>query len=331
MSTSLGRRGQSDVGPTDKEYKKHFPEWRYAAMIEETDASLGAILDALQESKELDNTYVIFTSDNGGGVGRRDEAGNRFQGPLQEGKRSTFEGGLRVPFVVSGPGIKPGSQCDVPVVQWDLLPTLHELSGSSSPLPPGVEGGSLREVFERGNAGGVRRSVPGLVFHYTCHYHPPVSVIRIGDYKLMRHLNSGELKLFDVAIDYAEKHNLAPQLPEKAKEMDQILKQYVGHVDGGEISEVYAAYFEWLDESLRKKEERFHRDLKSLTQTNPPDFEKQRARLEADLQTAKHQHTAKTAICKDQMTNSSWRESTKNEVVKRLGVDKQGSAAETSQ
>tara|TARA_B100000809_G_scaffold25288_1_gene22194 strand:+ start:103 stop:729 length:627 start_codon:yes stop_codon:yes gene_type:complete len=58
---------------------------------------------------------------NSGAVSRRDEAGNRFNGPLQEGKRSTFEGGLRVPFVVSGPGIKPGSQCDVPVVQWDLL------------------------------------------------------------------------------------------------------------------------------------------------------------------------------------------------------------------
>ena len=133
-------------------------------MIEETDASLGRILDALQESKELNNTYIIFTSDNGGGHGRRDEAGNRFQGPLQEGKRSTFEGGLRVPFVVSGPGIKPGSQCDVPVVQWDLLPTLHDLSGSSSPLPYGVDGGSLRDVFERGNDGVVNSKRPRIGF-----------------------------------------------------------------------------------------------------------------------------------------------------------------------
>ncbi len=323
--------GNPDVGPTDKEYKKHFPEWQYAAMIEETDASLGAILDALKESKELDNTYVIFTSDNGGGHGRRDEAGNRFQGPLQEGKRSTFEGGLRVPFVVSGPGIKPGSQCDVPVVAWDLLPTLHDLSGSSSPLPPGVDGGSLREVFERGNAGGVHRSAPGLVFHYTCHYHPPVSVIRIGDYKLMRHLNSGELKLFNVATDYAEQQDLSERMPEKAKEMDQILRQYVGYVDGGDISEVYAAYFEWLDESLRKKEERFHRDLESFKQKNPPDIEKQLSKLEADLQAAKREHAAKTAICKDQMTNPSWRETTKMEVVKRIGVDKKGNPIEPRQ
>ena len=320
--------GNPEIGPTDKEYKKQFVKWRYAAMVEETDASLGAILDALQESKELDKTYVIFTSDNGGAFSRRDEAGNRFNGPLQEGKRSTFEGGLRVPFVVSGPGIKPGSQCDVPVVQWDLPPTLHDLSGSSSPLPPGVDGGSLREVLERGNAGGVRRGAPGLVFHYTCHFHPPVSVIRIGDYKLMRHLNSGKVRLFNVATDYAEQQNLAERLPKKAKEMDRILRQYVDQVDGGAMRDVYAAYFEWLDEGLRKNEERFGRDLESLKQKNPPDLEKQRERLEADLQTAKRQHAAKTAICKDQMTNPSWRETRKNEVVKRLGVDKKGNPIE---
>jgi len=302
--------GNSDVDTADKEYKKHFPKWQYAAMVEETDTSLGAILDALKESNELDNTYVIFTSDNGGGFGRHDEAGDRFNGPLQEGKRSTFEGGLRVPFVVSGPGIKPGTLCDVSVVQWDLLPTLHDLSGSQSPLPPDVDGGSLRGVFERGNAGSVHRSAPGLVFHYTCHYHPPISVIRMGDYKLMRHLNSGELKLFNVATDYVEQQDLAEQMPEKAKEMDRILGQYVDEVDGGAMSEVYAAYFERLDDSFRKKEERFHRNVESLRQKNPPDFEKQRVQLEADLQAARREHVAKTAICKDQMKNPSWREST---------------------
>ena len=301
--------GNPDLEPTDKEYKKRFSLWQYAAMIEETDASLGTILGALKESKELDNTYVIFTSDNGGAFSRRDEAGNRFNGPLQEGKRSTFEGGLRVPFVVSGPGIKPGSQCDVPVVQWDLLPTLHDLSGSSVPRPPGVDGGSLREVFEGGNIGSVRRNAPGLVFHYTCHFHPPVSVIRIGDYKLLRHLNSGELKLFNVATDYAEQQDLARRMPQKAKEMDRIRKRYLEKVDGGTMPDVYAAYFEWLDQSLQKKEERFGRDLESLRQKNPPDIEQQRGKLEADLQVAKREHAAKTAICKDQMKNLSWRES----------------------
>jgi hypothetical protein len=131
-----------------------------------------------------------------------------------------------------------------------------------------------------------------------------VSVIRIGDYKLMRHLNSGEMKLFNVATDYAERQDLAQRMPEKTKEMDQILRQYVEKVDGGTMPEVYAAYFEWLRESQRKKEERLERDLESLTQKNPPDFTKQRAKLEANLQAAKRELAAKSAICKDQMKNS---------------------------
>jgi arylsulfatase A-like enzyme len=320
--------GNPDVGPSDKEYRRNLPMWRYAAMVEESDASLGAILDVLKEANELDNTYVVFTSDNGGGVGRRDEAGNRFNGPLQEGKRSTFEGGLRVPFVVFGPGIEPGSQCDVPVVQWDLLPTLHDLSGSQSPLPPDVDGGSLRDVFERGNAGTVQRGAPGLVFHYPCHFHPPISVIRIGDYKLMRQLNSGELKLFNVTVDYAEQHDLSARLPEKVREMDQIRARYVDKVNGGAVSEVYAAYFEWLDATLGKKEKRLRDNLEAFEKRNLPDFEERRAQLEADLLAAKREHATKTAICKDQMKNPSWRESTKKEVIKRLGVDKQGNPVE---
>jgi len=323
--------GNPDLEPTDKQYKKQFSVWRYAAMVEETDASLGAILGALDETGVRDHTYVIFTSDNGGGFSRRDEAGHRWNGPLQEGKRSTFEGGLRIPFVVSGPRIKPGSQCDVPVVQWDLLPTLHDLSGSSSPLPRGVDGGSLREVFERENGGRVRRGAPGLIFHYTCHYHPPVSVIRIGDYKLMRHLNSGELKLFNVATDYAEQQDLAERMSGKAREMDRIRRQYVEKVHGGSMSDVYAAYFEWLDESLRKKKTRFERNMVALMKRNPPDLKPQRAQLEADWQAARREHAAKTAICKDQMHNPSWRETRKNEVVKRIGVDKKGNPIESRQ
>ena len=146
----------------------------------------------------------------------------------------------------------------------------------------------------------------------------------MGDYKLMRHLNSGELKLFNVATDYAEQQDLVQRMPEKVKEMDRVLRQYVGKVDGGTMAEVYAAYFQWLNETQGKKEERLNRDLKDLTQKNPPDLEVQRQKLAAALQLVKREHLAKKAICKDQMTNTSWRETRENEVVKELGIDKQG-------
>ena len=88
---------------------------------------------------------------------------------LQEGKRSLYEGGIRVPTVISGPMIQAGAQCDVPIVQWDFLPTFHDLSGSESPLPEGVDGGSLRDVFHCSGNSGRRQATaaPGIVHHYT--------------------------------------------------------------------------------------------------------------------------------------------------------------------
>ena len=313
---------------SDETYKntKEYREWLYAAMIEETDANLGALLDALEKTGQMDNTYIVFTSDNGGGHGRRDEHGNRFNGPLQEGKRSTFEGGLRVPFVVAGPGIKPGSQCDVPVVQWDLLPTLHDLSGSPAPLPAGVDGGSLRDVFARGNQGTVARRAPGLIFHYTCHYHPPISVIRLGDYKLMRHLNSGEMRLFNVATDYREQHDLAAVMPERTAELNRIRQQYVDKVDGGRVQDVYAAYAEFLDDVEHRARNSFQKKMETLERTNPPDMDAQKAKLKDELEQKKRELYAKRGINKAHMSSHSWREGVQKEAMERMGMDKKGNA-----
>ncbi len=321
------RQRRPDAGTTSAvNYKgtDEYRDWQYAAMIEEADANLGALLDALEQTGELDNTYIIFTSDNGGGKGWYDENGNRFNGPLQEGKRSTFEGGLRVPFVVAGPGIEAGSQCDVPVVQWDFLPTLHDLSGSEAQLPAGVDGGSLRDVFERGNAGTVKRGAPGLIFHYPCHYHPPISVIRIGDYKLMRHLNSGEMKLFNVAEDYREQHDLAAKMPEKTEELNRIRQQYIDEVDGGKMEDVYAAYMEWLNEGLLNREASFKKQMETLEKTQPADIEAQKKVLLDELEAKKRETRAKLEINKAQMSSHSWREGAKKEAMERMGMDKKG-------
>lgn len=319
--------GRPDVDITSNpNYKEteEYRDWVYAAMIEEADTNLGALLDTLEQTDALDNTYFIFTSDNGGGKGWYDANGARFNGPLQEGKRSTFEGGLRVPFVVAGPGIKPGSQCDVPVVQWDFLPTLHDLTGSQAPLPQGVDGGSLRDVFEHGNNGAVVRNAPGLIFHYTCHYHPPVSVIRIGDYKLMRQLNSGEMKLFNVAEDYREQHDLAPTMPQKTLEMNRIRQQYIDEVDGGRMEDVYAAYLDFLNDGVQNAEAKFQKGLESLEKTKPANMNQQKSKLRDELEAKKREYFAKRQINKAHMANHSWREIDMEEVLEKMGMDKKG-------
>lgn len=220
----------------------------YAALVEHLDDSLGAIMEALDRNGMADNTYLIFTSDNGGGHG-----GNP---GLQGGKARMLEGGLRVPTVVRGPGIPADSQCDIPIIQYDFLPTLHELSGNPNPLPEDIDGGSLVDVFHNGNAGEVKRSNPFLVFHYPYYAGIPISAIRMGDYKFMRQLNTGETRLHNVATDMGEEKNLINSMPEKAQELDRLLQGYVNEVGGWDIEDVYEERFAELErfKKMRKEE-----------------------------------------------------------------------------
>ena len=232
----------SDYLPVDEMPKgKVISSWRlqYAAMLEECDEGLGAIVAALKKTGQLDNTLIVFTSDNGGGLGPN--------GILRGGKANLYEGGLRVPFVVAGPGVKAGAQCDVPVSQWDLLPTLHDYAKSTQPLPKDLDGASLRGVFEKGNASEVKRPVEGFVFHYPCYFAPPLTVIRLGDYKLMEHHLSGEQKLFNVKTDYSEQTNLIESMPEKASELRTVMMRYLDVTDAEDVQDVYKARFAGLD------------------------------------------------------------------------------------
>ena len=284
----------------------------YAAMVEEMDRNVGALIDALEDRGELDNTYIIFTSDNGGGHSElRDVQGQkrRFNGPLQEGKRSIYEGGIRVPTVIAGPGIKAGAQCDVPIVQWDFLPTFHDLSGSKAPLPDGVDGGSLRDVFTNGNSGVVHRAAPGIVHHYTCHYHPPISSIIIGDYKLMRHLNSGELKLFNIKTDYQEQVNLAAAMPGRAESMDAVRANYVKEVNGGTATQVRDALYDLMDEFGERAKAAYRKKLAILEAEMPVDFDLQKAALLRDLNKSLYKNELNKERCRRQAKHTSWRDS----------------------
>ena len=283
----------------------------YAAMVEEMDLTLVDVLDALEQTGALDNTYVIFTSDNGGGHAERREVDGetrRFNGPLQEGKRSIFEGGIRVPTVIAGPGIKAGSQCDVPIVQWDFLPTFHDLSGSEAPMPPNVDGGSLRQVFKKGNKGKVKRVAPGIIHHYTCHYHPPISSIIRGDYKLMRHLNSNEFKLFNLKNDYREEKNLAAEMPEKVRELDEICRNYVKKVEGGTAEQVRQAHHKLMDHFSQQSVYFYRKRLAALKEQNLPDFEERKAKMLKQLNDDLFKNVVNKEKTNVHRTLYSWRE-----------------------
>jgi len=247
-----------DYLPIDEMSKgKLISSWRlqYAAMLEEIDEGLGAIVDAVEKTGQLENTFVIFTSDNGGGLTPN--------GALKGGKANLYEGGLRIPFVVAGPGVKEGAQCNVPIAQWDLLPTWHDYSGSEGKLPDDLDGGSLRELFENGDEGNVARPVEGFVFHYPCYFAAPLSVIRLGDYKLMEHLLTGEQKLFNVTTDYKEVENIIYENPKKALELKAVMTEYLESINAEDIQDVYEARFDELDHFEKQAREVHARSIEN--------------------------------------------------------------------
>lgn len=298
-------------------YRLHTPV--FASMIEESDTHLGKLIESLKEKGVLDNTYIIYTSDNGAEWTPRNEKNHRYNGPLTEGKYFPFEGGLRIPFVVAGPGIPAGTQCDTPIVQWDLLPTFHDLAGSEAALPDGVDGGSLKDVFTRGNsAQEIARHAPGLVFHFPSYYQPPISSIRMGDFKLMRNLNTDEIRLYNVKTDYREKNDLASEMPEKVATMKKALSEYVESVDGGKIEDVYQAAIELFDEFDRREKVSYNKNLANASS----DAEKQK--LKEAYEKKLRSNMVKREMIKDQRTSASWHRGRANDTMKRLGVKKDG-------
>jgi arylsulfatase A-like enzyme len=201
--------------------KIHTAYW-YAAMIDDLDQAVGRILDVLNELQLTDSTYIFLTSDNGGTARQYPH----FNKPLRAGKGSYYEGGLRVPFFVAGPGIKPGSYSDVPVVGYDLLSTFAELADSTKPLPRGIEGGSVKAVLLNGGKGAVQRPRPGLHF-----YRPLDSVLIRDGHKLRRTHRTGEIELYDLAEDLSETTNLAITNPLLAKRMQTGLEDWIRSID----------------------------------------------------------------------------------------------------
>lgn len=242
-----------------KNLRAHWEKANYAAMVEDMDTSIGIVLDELEALDLADNTYVIFTSDNGGGSSNA---------PLQGGKAKMWEGGLRVPMIATGPGIPADTQCDTPVAQWDYLTTFHDLAGSATPLPEDLDGVSLRPVLEQGNAGQLDERDTGFVFHFPAFYTVPITAYRDGDYKLMRQLNTGEIKLFNLVDDMGETKDLSQAMPEKTADMVRKLDAYLEKVGAWTMEEVYETRMEelgmWVDRG-QQEVSRIQQDLEAAS------------------------------------------------------------------
>ena len=230
----------------------------YCAMVEELDYYMGKVFDYLKGTQDprwpghklIENTYIIFTSDNGGMEGHPGEVITDNY-PLDKGKISAMEGGTRVPLIITGPGIPKGVESDVMVNGLDFYPTLLTLTGTKRPKDKDLDGCDLSDLLLKNptnsslvkNKDGKPRDT--MVWHFP-HSVALESTIRMGGYKLVRNYNhrfderTTELELYQlyktengkqVRVDIEEANNLASQHPQLSKELNERLSSILNEMD----------------------------------------------------------------------------------------------------
>ena len=181
----------------------------YASMVAAVDRGVGTVLDALDAAGVRENTVIVLTSDNGGLSTLPRRPGPTSNAPLRAGKGWLYEGGIRVPLIVAGPGVRAGATCDAPARSEDVFPTLLDLCGL--PARPGshADGVSLAPALAGAGDGEPR----DLFWHYP-HYHgsgwTPGAAVRRGNWKLIEFYETGAVELYDLAADPGETRRTAP-------------------------------------------------------------------------------------------------------------------------
>ena len=193
------------------------PKKAYINTIEHIDAEVGRLLKTLDDLKLTENTYVIYTTDNGPWLPFRHHGGSA--GPLREGKGTTFEGGQRVPCVMRGPSIPAGSICGELTGTIDLLPTIAAITGKALPKGRKIDGLDVSGLWK-----GTEKKSPREEFlHYTSR--GDLEGLRSGNWKLLvkkpRRNNNRppQVFLFDLGKDVGEQNNLAEAKPKVVKKL----------------------------------------------------------------------------------------------------------------
>ncbi len=194
---------------------------RYGAMIEAMDASIGRVLDALDRLQLANDTFVVFTSDNGGFAGVAD---NR---PLRAAKGHLYEGGIRVPLIIRWPGvIQPKSINKTPVISTDFYATVADAAGLALADNESPDGESLLPIL-RGDASLEREAIFFHFPNYAWHRSNRLgSAVRAGNYKLIERFDDGTVELFNLKNDLSERHNLAAEEPDRVASLKKQLVDF---------------------------------------------------------------------------------------------------------
>ena len=225
------KRGEKQQSPT------------YAAMVHSLDEAVGTLLDALDDEGVTNETIIVFYSDNGGnihcGLEETDATGEEYitaitsNHPLRGGKGGIHEGGIRVPAVVVWPGVtKPGLRNDTRIQANDLYPTILEMLNLKHPKDHVIDGVD----FSNALSGQKMERKPMFTFvpghGNTPQWLPPSMAVHHGDWKFIRTFHYGkngkhQYRLYNLRDDIGENHNVVRNHPERVKEMDQWITDYL--------------------------------------------------------------------------------------------------------
>jgi arylsulfatase A-like enzyme len=202
-----------------EEFKEIGDERRrtYAAMMSAMDDAIGAVVDKLRDAKLEENTLVFFVSDNGGPTMPGTSGNASVNLPLRGSKRTTLEGGIRVPYFVKWPAQLPaGKVYDQPVIQIDILPTALAAAGADISSEKSIDGVNLLPYLRDDDDGAPHDALYWRLGRQMA--------IRQGDWKLLRYDATvdgmrgqfTEPKLYNLAADIGESNDLIEEEPEKA-------------------------------------------------------------------------------------------------------------------
>lgn len=218
--------GKEEPYSGDKGYFPcQYPMATYAAMVAYLDYQVGRIVEELKEQGIYENTIIFFTSDNGpvssgGSVSQFFENAKPFNGASNRLKGTVYEGGIRVPMIISWPEkIKKESVKDQICAAWDIFPTMCEISGLQKPAD--LDGISLLPLIT-----GKGKQSEHKYLYWEFPEKGGQQAVRLNNWKGVRDsIRSGnmKIKLFNLENDISENKDLSGQFPEIVKQIEEIM------------------------------------------------------------------------------------------------------------
>lgn len=218
----------ANLKPGNRDMPHHAAAEIFSASVTDLDAQIGRLMKRLDELELSEKTLILFSSDNGPEdihIRNAGHSGVGSAGPFRGRKRSLYEGGVRVPFIVRWPGHVPAERIDNTsvVAGCDFMPTLCNLAGAEVPASHALDGEDVGDILSgqsraRNNPlmWNWRFRIAGEVYH-----HSPMLAIRDGDFKLLLNPDKSRVELYDLTRDPTQLSNVAEKHPDLVAKLSE--------------------------------------------------------------------------------------------------------------